>query len=201
MIYGWFSGVMQCNRRQCEEIVVITGDMKMAPEEEPDGSWHGQYENFFMLRQAIPALPLTGVLPPGVPKIVVERINQASAVLWTDPSAAANRLRLGVEDLLTELGVVRFNHKPRRRLSAGERLKRLEKTNKEVAQTLEAVKWIGNEGSHDDVLSVSEVLDGVDIMAHALELLYDKKRAELRRKVHEINANRGVPRKRVARRR
>jgi hypothetical protein len=197
MIYGWFYGRMKCNRSQCQEIVVISGEMRLGCDRDENGSWHGSYVEEFRLRYAIPALPLTGALPQGVPDILTERLNEASAVLWTDPSAAANRLRLGVEDLLTKLKVPRFNQK-QRRLTTQARLDRLAGSKKNVAQTLEAVKWIGNEGSHESVLTVAEVLDGVDILAHALEELYDTRQAQLQRKVADINARRGLPRKRLS---
>ena len=100
----------------------------------------------------------------------------ASALLWVDPGAAANRLRFAIEELLTAEGMRRFvnrDHK-RVRLSTHMRIQEFKKYAGSAGDALEAVKWIGNSGSHDDELTATDVLDGVDLLRHALRSLYDK---------------------------
>jgi hypothetical protein len=64
-----------------------------------------------------------------------------------------------------------------------------------VADALEAVKWIGNGGSHDDKLTATDVLDGAEILELAVKALYDRTEAELMSKVRSINKRRGLPQK------
>ena len=71
---------------------------------------------------------------------------------------------------------------------------------RDAADLLMAVKWIGNDGSHGDKISVSDVLDGVELMSEALDLLYETRTMDLRRKALLINKAKGVPKKRAARR-
>lgn len=54
--------------------------------------------------------------------------------------------------------------------------------NQEASDALEAVKWIGNTGSHEANLSVSDVLDGVEMLGHALRSIFDDQAAALKKK-------------------
>lgn len=51
-----------------------------------------------------------------------------------------------------------------------------------------AMKWIGNVGSHEgEPLPLKWVLDGLELFARAIELIYDPREAELERLATEIN--------------
>jgi uncharacterized protein DUF4145 len=50
----------------------------------------------------------------------------------------------------------------RRRLSTHERITEFRKS-EGAADSLEAVKWIGNQGSHESALSATDVLDGAEL--------------------------------------
>ncbi|MYX08601.1 hypothetical protein GTW98_17625 [Streptomyces sp. SID8375] len=62
-----------------------------------------------------------------------------------------------------------------------------------VCRTTVAVKWIGNVGSHEDRLQIPDVLDGVEILDFTLELVYDNRRDELKKKAAAIIARQGIP--------
>jgi len=59
---------------------------------------------------------------------------------------------------------------------------------------LEAVKWIGNQGSHEAGLTAADVLDGADLLSHALKTLYDRSGDEMGRRIRAVNRRRGLPR-------
>ncbi|HSR85739.1 MAG TPA: DUF4145 domain-containing protein, partial [Streptosporangiaceae bacterium] len=63
-----------------------------------------------------------------------------------------------------------------------------------AADALEAVKWIGNQGSHEAGLTATDVLDGADLLSHALKMLYDRSEDELERRIRAVNRRRGLPR-------
>jgi len=68
--------------------------------------------------------------------------------------------------------------------------------NPEVADVLEAAKWIGNSGSHNNELSAADVLSGAGYLGLALRRLYDRSDAELLAQIRAVNNRRGPVRKR-----
>jgi hypothetical protein len=192
---GGFYGSLRCNVAACHEAVLIAGDYTVDIDVDADG--RTKERDFFKLHYIRPALPI--ILPPeGTPPAVVAAIEAASVVVWADPSSAANRLRLAVEALLSAYGMRRFVNKngKRLRLTTHARITEFKRDDPEVGATLEAVKWIGNSGSHDSELTIEDVLDGADILAYALRLMYDKTDDQMRRRVRVVNRMRGLPRPR-----
>lgn len=192
-IEGFFHGTLRCTNPNCRETAVVLGEMKVDALSDPStNAWYGEYDHFLRLRSILP--PLRLIEPPsGTPPAVIGRVDSASLVLWSDPSAAANRLRSAVEELLTARRVRKTNDK-RVRLSTHARIDLLRQEQAVVADVLEAVKWIGNEGSHEKALTVSDVLKGAALLERALQLLYDTSHAELLRLAQQINTNKGVGR-------
>jgi uncharacterized protein DUF4145 len=179
--------------------VAVAGDFKVGPAPlAPDGNWYGEYDDMFQLRFALPALPI--ITPPAeTPEAVKAAIQSASQILWTDPSAAANRLRFAIEALLTDRGIPRFPAKgTRARLTTHARIVKFKQHEAEAGAALEAVKWIGNSGSHEDALTVSDVLDGAEMLGYALRLVYNKSDKELQRLIRSVNKVNGLPPKRAA---
>ena len=99
---------------------------------------------------------------------------------------------------LTAYGMPRFRNSngKRRRIPTDLRIKEFSQYEGMVADTLEAVKWIGNQGSHESGLSVTDVLDGAELMSFALRQLYDKSEEQIHRQVRAVNRRRGLPSKR-----
>lgn len=195
-ISGTFHGILRCALPSCAETVAVVGNLKVEPALAPDGNWYdGEYEDKFQLRFALP--PLTIVAPLAeTPEEVKEAIRSASQILWTDPSAAANRLRFAIEALLTDRGIPRFPAKgTRTRLTTHARIIKFKKYEVEAGEALEAVKWIGNSGSHEDTLTVSDVLDGAEMLGYALRLVYNKSDKELQRRIRSVNKAKGLPAK------
>lgn len=60
--------------------------------------------------------------------------------------------------------------------------------NRDVADALLAVKWIGNDGSHGAELTLLEVLDGADVLGLAVRSLYDQTDAAILEKAKAIVA-------------
>lgn len=127
----------------------------------------------------LPALPL--IVPDDrFPESVVRMANEASSVLWTDPSSAANRVRSAVEELLTLQKVPRTVTKngKRTRLSLDARIakfKAARSKHAEASDLLKAIKWIGNDGSHGRALTAPQVIEAAELLEHALKQIYDKR--------------------------
>lgn len=70
-----------------------------------------------------------------------------------------------------------------------------------AGETLEAVKWIGNQGSHTGSITASDVLAGAELLTHALKILYDETDKEVAKKVRLINRAKGIRTTKVSKRR
>lgn len=196
-IHGTFHGVLRCSVGRCNEPVSIAGDYKVDMVMAPGGGWYGEYEAFYRLRYALPALPLLAP-PDKTPETVRRAVEAASALLWIDPGAAGNRLRFAIEELLTAQRVRRSIMKDgkRIRLTTHRRIELLRQRKEAASDALMAVKWIGNEGSHADALTATDVIDGAELLGHALRLLYDDSAKQMERRIRKINKAKGLPRNR-----
>lgn len=184
-ISGYFTCALRCQRVQCREIAVALGVWQVREEWDDRGPFHVSY---YRLEMTTPPLPILRT-PEKCPARVREAVAGAARVVWVDPSAAASRLRVAIELLLDSRRI------PRSTTAGGERtslrlharIDRLRKTNPAVADLLEAVKWIGNQGSHEDSLETTDVLDGAELLEHALALLYDPTPTQIQRRARQIN--------------
>ena len=193
-LFGYFHGVIYCTRPVCDEKVVVSGDWRT--------EWSnttGNYEDRLRLRYAMPALPLA-VPPVKAPSIVVERLKAVSQVVWTDPASAANGLRRCVEALLDHQKVnkTQLTKKGKRRtLSTHERIAALKAKQPVAATSLEAVKWVGNQGSHASFqLTATDCVESALYLDHALRVLYDTSDAEIIKKAKAVNRAKGIKRRR-----
>lgn len=189
---GTFSGWLRC--AGCDERVAVSGDwcvdydiITNVTEE------YGSYYDAYRLRYAWPPLRLVAA-PEGASESVIAAAKAAGALVWADPSAAASRLRIAVEEFLTALRIPRFTRGAgRRRLTTHTRIDRLATTRPEMAEALMAVKWIGNDGSHEGDLDVEDVLDGAQMFEHALSLKYGGEQDRIIKRIQDVNRSKGVP--------
>ncbi len=57
------------------------------------------------------------------------------------------------------------------------------------------MKWVGNQGSHGDPITASDVIESAEYLDHALRTLYDTRDADLARKARAVNKERGLKRR------
>ena len=195
MIYGTFHGDLQCTNPACGQFVVITGTYRVVMNNgEPA---YGDYGDLFQVKWFDPPLTLLDV-PPSAPQAVKDAVSAAARIVWVDPSAAANRLRTAVERILDDKRVKKTfidKHGKRQRSSAHRRIEAFTPTNKTAGDAMMAVKWVGNEGTHDSELSITDVLDGAGMLQVAVTAVYDEAAIETRRRIAAINRARGLPKK------
>lgn len=155
----------------------------------------GTFGNLYRVCFVSPPL-LVFHAPSATPFAVKRAIESASQILWLSPSASANRLRQAVDVLLTAKKVRRTavtTKGKRTKFTLHQRIEVFRSTHPDVAEALEAVKWIGNDGSHDTRLTVADVLTGSEILELAVRSLYDESDALLKAKVNTINRSKGLP--------
>lgn len=191
---GHASGTLVCTNPSCKNQHLVSGEWKELVDFD-EAAWRDVYVDHILVKLIAPTLPIIAI-PPATPAKVTAAIHAASDVIWLNPSAAANQLRQAIEEILNHKKVrrtpVKKGGKPY--LTTHQRISLYRGTNKDVADTLEAVKWIGNSGSHESTLTIAGVLEGADILADALHKLYDPTPKKLQARVKLINKRRGLPR-------
>ncbi|MEV0561477.1 DUF4145 domain-containing protein [Dactylosporangium cerinum] len=198
-ITGVFTGVLTCSLSGCLEGVAVAGGFEVVDKPTPLNEWNYQerYAERYRLRFAYPA-PSIVACPPLTPKTVQDAACAAAVVMWTDSAGAAGRLRVAVEELMTVQAIDKYRPvntqgggQPPKPRTAHERITEFAQTKPDAAEMLLAVKWIGNSGSHESGLSPQDVLEGAQMLSHALRLLYDPSEADLKRRAALVNEHRG----------
>jgi hypothetical protein len=143
----------------------------------------------YRVRFIDPALPVLNY-PQPTPEPVKEAVAAASAVVLVHRDSAANLLRQAVERLLDAQGVRKTTvgkKGARVRLKTHDRIVKFAAGNADAAAVLEAVKWIGNSGSHEAQLTLEQVLAGAEYLSLALRILYDRRYADVLKRAREVN--------------
>ena len=192
---GLFQAQLFCLDSDCQTHYLAIGKYRLEQLKlrRPDGP---EYEEILTLLVAQPAFPISERLPSETPDAVIDRIKEAASIVWLDPSAAGNRLRLAVEELLTEEGIPKNASTTGASdyLSTHKRINLFEPNDPEAAQFLFAVKWVGNEGTHGDTLTSEDVILGMKMLHEALKLVYNATRRNLLEQAEAINNNKGIQR-------
>lgn len=192
-VVGRFSCLLYCNNAKCGEVVSVAG--KQGTEWQPTEQDPFCYQTYFMPEYMSPA-PDIFPIPEQTPEVVASEIRKAFELFWVDTSASANRIRSSLEILLTIKRVKRHEqtNKGRKSLSLHRRIELFSLKEPELGQSLMAVKWLGNAGSHSSPISRDDIFDGLDILHHTLEVMFNDRTKIIRKLRAEINRRKG-PRK------
>lgn len=191
-----FSAVLRCTNPRCKEIVACCGKGGVEQEYtgyDEDGNPDWDWVAYFVPSIFIPHLHLFEI-PQRTPEVVSSEINKSFAVFFSDSKAAANHIRSAIEQLLNELKIKKYTVKnnKRRSLPLHFRIDTLPKKFLPLKQTLIAIKWLGNAGSHPgDSLKKDDVLDAYEIMEHLLDDIYNPKKAKIEKLIQAINKKKG----------
>lgn len=189
---GRFVYLLRCARSDCRETVCISGDVHQSVEHDRDN--HMYVSQVLLPRSVYPATPAF-VIPPECPDDVRAELSHAFGLLWHDPNAAVGRIRTSLEYLLTSQGVPRFPRKgKRKRLALHKRIELLKARNETAAELIMALKWMGNDATHESSLTRGQVLDGLDLVEHLMAELVCGRSAKLKAFAARVNKRcRSVP--------
>jgi hypothetical protein len=182
-----FVKLLKCNFGNCGEVVSVSGNAGVEEDHFPDedGNWQHEYIRHFEVRSVLPApLPIQPIA--NTPDTVKEPLRMAGQLLWQSPEAAANHVRQAVEHLMDHQKVKKLSKAGGPKLSLHARLLEFEKKDSVNGPILRAIKWIGNDGSHQGGVSRQEVLDAFDMMELALTNLFDDASAKIMKKVQAV---------------
>lgn len=188
---GRFTAFLHCTNPACHDSVAVSGTVSWDPTFDDElGQWvvGEQYSP----RGATPPPPIIHT-PLKTPEPVVDHLQAAFEVFWSDPSSAGNRIRTAIEALLDERRIprrIRAKKGVSVRLDLHKRIERFKQQKPDLAEKLLAVKWLGNAGSHAS-LTKSAVLDAFEIVEFVLENLYSGTEARVSKLAKSINRARG----------
>jgi len=188
-----FTLELRCAAKPCSLEVVCIGGGKVSQEYLNDGSGDWEWFDIFEVRYFEPSLRL--FIPPiNTPYWVAHALDVSFSTYFSSPGTSLSTLRSALEVLLGELEVASVNEKGRF-LPLADRIKLLPDAHREVMEPANAIRWLGNDGTHSGVLvRRSDVIDGYRIFEHILSKLYPEQKASIENLVSRINQAKGVDR-------
>jgi hypothetical protein len=167
----WVSSTFTCWLKcdgTCGEPVAVLGTSQPVWDEEAEsGNEYIETCQPLITHPMLPAFPL----PAETPKPVKEQLEASFQLVWVDPGAAANRLRVSLERLLDHLRIRRLTKNAKGKfetLSLHARIKLYEAKEQRLGAHLMAVKWLGNTASHEGSVSREALLDAFEILEDTL---------------------------------
>ncbi len=182
-VSGSFGGVLKCINPHCRESTQILGEM--ITYDETDYNEYGDQTNIYYTQYLLPSafFPTLHIFPihVDVPEKIKIAIIETFKLYWIDLASCANKIRTVVEFILDEqnipkTGILKKKKKKKEsNLSLNDRIELFKKEKPEEAGFMMAIKWIGNEGSHNlTTLKQDDVLNAYEMLDHVIIKLYEK---------------------------
>jgi len=183
-----FSLTLECGR--CQETVLVSGDGYLDEEYDVDEyeNWSRYWVAKYRPKYFFPSLKFID-FPAATPKEVKENIDAASALFYAHPTASCNTLRIAAEDVLTSLGVP--EPAAGEFISFGNRIKLLPEDSTERT-LLDAIRWLGNDGSHSkSLITHADAQDAFEVMNLLVEEVYSDRKKKIQELAKVINQHKG----------
>lgn len=175
-----FSMFLRCVDDKCGNIVAVYGNAVL--EERNTAEEYDRYHYRLTPKGMYPAPPLA-TIPQNTPDSVARELRIAFALFWIDLGSCANRLRISVERILDEFNL------PQGTLHT--RIQKFQNHDPTHARTFDALRHVGNVGSHDGVVDRVVILDAFEIYQDALAELFGKRRHHIETLTNKIIQNKG----------
>ncbi|MEZ3135354.1 DUF4145 domain-containing protein [Stutzerimonas kunmingensis] len=184
-----FNCTLKCIK--CSELVFMVGNGVVEEDYDVDdgGEWRREWVNYYRPTYFHPPLQLID-FPPQTPSEVLAALSTASALFFSSPSSCCNSIRAAAEEVLTFLGVdVREAEKF---ISFGNRINLLSEDKGAIKELFNAIRWIGNHGSHPgNQIEAVDALHALEIMEFLLEEVFGQRKQELKALAAAINDKKG----------
>lgn len=180
-VEGRFAATMRCDEAQCGEFVNAIGDTKWVETyiDDEDGYVGPAIEEVLSPSAMFPAPSLFRITAK-VPRTVADQLNLAFQLFWADIPSCVGRLRTAVEIMLNEHGVPdeRLDKSKYKlvRMNLHDRIVAFEKmaTGADAGESLQALRNIGNLGTHGTSVSKEALFDAADVLEDVLLGVYEK---------------------------
>ncbi|NWC63967.1 DUF4145 domain-containing protein [Cedecea sp. P7760] len=177
-----FSCLLKCERARCGAVVAVSGTGEVQPAHDKDEEEDGNpYFSLFQARSFIPALSVFD-LPEQCPRNVAEPLKESFALFPGAPGAAANTIRISLEQLMDALGVQEMR-------SLHNRIVALPAEYVEHREALMAIKFLGNAGSHElDRVTTLDIEHAFFIIEFVLRKIYAGSTQSVRQLINRLTA-------------
>jgi len=157
-----FCCLLQCERAHCRTVVAVSGTGDVHENQDEDGIDH---YHLYQARLFTPTLPAFAI-PAQCSERVTQPLTQSFSLFLNAPGAAANVIRIALEELMDALGVPE-----NRTLHA--RIEALPEQYSQHKAALMAIKWLGNAGSHElDRVNTYDIEQAYRIIEFVLSKIY-----------------------------
>ncbi|WP_292035778.1 DUF4145 domain-containing protein [Mesorhizobium sp.] len=189
---GAFSGLFRCINAWCGNVVSAAG--KIVPGLDYDQDGDPIECDYYSIKALVSDVPVID-LPKATPAPVQKPIKAAFSMLWADRGAAANKLRISVECVLDHFQVPKRS-RAGGRLTLARRIELFEDRSEGHLDTFDALREVGNTGSHEGDVTFDAIIKSFDIYEDALRDLFSGRKAERAAIVKELKETRGRGRRR-----
>lgn len=186
-----FIGFLVCNEEECGEIVAISGCVVTEQIEGPNGS--ARLVSAVEPMSMYPAPHIIHV-SPRLNREMRRSLIKSFGLYWADKSSCANAIRITVERLLDSFKIAKttVNQKGKRvPLALASRIDKFEAKITGHKAALNALRSIGNVGSHDSETTEEEVLTAYMVLEKVLSELIDKESVQFDKLTKSIVKSKG----------
>jgi len=183
----YFSAHLVCNKCKESTFCVGTGNLEFYPYNGPEENAPNRIEECYELELTPtyfePSIEIFKI-PKRCPEKISVELNNAFKLAFSDFSAAGNRIRSCLELYIFELN-------PSATGSLHSKVESIKQSEPSVYELLMAVKWLGNEGTHEASLKEYDLAFAFTALQHCLEITYNSDQAQLKKLASLINSNKG----------
>lgn len=178
-----FTAFYRCTNPKCRHVVAVAGKVgyESGHEELPNGDWVPCADPRYTPLAFAESPPVIRVCEQ-CPEVVSAHLERSFGLYWIDRRSCATAIRSAVECLLDERSVPRqIERQPGKpaRIPLHDRILRFQETDLESGKLLLAIKVIGNVGTHQDDITVDDLLTGYEILDHVIDLVYSGRGARV----------------------
>ncbi|WP_189524044.1 DUF4145 domain-containing protein [Mesorhizobium sp. M8A.F.Ca.ET.165.01.1.1] len=179
-----FIGFLECGNKFCGEIVTVCGSVHRQHHEQYEEALGGEvsFDNTYYSPSLIHPAPPVFAVSKKLNKDCAAHLRKAFELLWVDPASCANRIRIFVERLLDQFGVpcVGVNKKgDDYDMNLAQRIEFLEGQKPGHKDAFDAMRNVGNYGSHQGKAKFDTLIDCFEILEEMLKDLVDGRKSRL----------------------
>ena len=182
-----FNCMFKCINDKCGEVVACTGHAGVGIERAVDYDNFSQPDEYYTYYKPLFFYPNLNLItiPKDTPDDIKKLLNKSFELFFTAPSAAANLVRVSIEEILTDQGIEKINNLHRR-------IEKLPEKHESLKTKFFALKWLGNAGSHSgDRITADDAMDAYELVEDLLLKIYSSKDDELNMLANKINILKG----------
>ena len=188
-----FSCLLQCSRPSCGEVVSVNGNIIFdVAIDIVNGAFTETYFAEYLPKSMFPP-PVVVRLPDNLPKACADHLKAAFKLMWMDTGASANRIRTFVEVLLDHFEIAREGPGKTGKISRynlNQRIKLFEEQKPGHETLYEALRIVGNDGSHEGEVEWETLLKAFQLTDYLIEVLFEDRGESMRAIAREIIAKR-----------